>query len=915
MSAIGAGGMGEVYRARDTNLNRDVALKILPESFALDADRVARFKREAQVLASLNHPNIAAIYGIESHALVMELVEGEDLSAVIKRGAMPLADALPISRQIADALETAHEHGIIHRDLKPANINVRSDGTVKVLDFGLAKALDPVASSAEAAALANSPTITSPARTETGVILGTAAYMSPEQARGKVVDRRADIWAFGCVVYELLSSRRAFPGDHTADVLASVLKGDAHWEALPSDLPAPLRRLLRRCLEKDPKKRLSAIGDARLELDEAASGQSDSSATAAPVQVAVVPPLWRRALPWAVVAGALTIALVLALVLRSPWTTAPAPTPRKLLASIGADASLPTNTGPSVILSPDGTTLAFVAQLGGATRLFVRKLDQLEAVALAGADGAADPFFSPDGQWIAFFADGSLKKVSATGGEAVTLCEAPSGRGGTWADDDTIIFAPASLSALLRVPAAGGTPAPFATLSEGAVTQRWPQALPGGAGVLFTEGSSRITLVDTGNIVVVPRQGGAPKIVVRGGSFSRYLPSGPASPTRDPRDGGYLVYMKGSTLFGIRFDLSRLEVVGQAVQVLQGVSAFPTTGGAQLAFASDGTLVYVPGGVSSPTHAIDWTTRDGKTSVLRAAKADWANPRLSPDGQKLAMDISDGTQRDIWVYEWARDTLTQVTFDPSDDGFPVWTPDGKRIVFASDRAKQGVANVYWVKADGTGAVSRLTDSPVPQYPTSWHPSGQFLIFEQLTAGPTGWDLMIVPMEGDTAHGWTPGKPRVFLATAAAEFQPMFSPDGRWMAYASNAAGSNSNTYDVYVRAFPGPGGPWRISTASGVFPLWSPTAHELLFTSSFSGGQVLFAPYTVVGDSFQADKPQVWTPTGVVGLGTNSPYDIHPDSKRLALAAAADQSVVVQDKVVFLFNFVDYLEKTVAGKQ
>jgi len=401
----------------------------------------------------------------------------------------------------------------------------------------------------------------------------------------------------------------------------------------------------------------------------------------------------------------------------------------------------------------------------------------------------------------------------------------------------------------------------------------------------------------------------SPRTTPRGGYFGRYLSSGASSTTRDPRDGGYLVYMKGGTLFGIRFDPSRLDVIGQAVPVLEGMWSGPASGAAQLAFASDGTLVYVPGAASSPTNPMDWTTRDGKTSVLRAAKADWANPQFSPDGQRLAMDINDGKQRDIWVSDLARDTQTQLTFDPGDDIAPVWTPDGKRIVFASDRIRKGVRNLYWVNADGTGEVSRLTDSPVTQAPYSWHPGGKFLSFTQNTGGATGWDVMILPMEGDAARGWTPGRPTVFLATPATEIYPVFSPDGRWMAYALNEIGS---TFDVFVRPFPGPGGPWRISTGGGLFPRWSPTAHELLFVS---GSQVLFAPYTVVGDSFQADKPQVWTPTGAVNLGLPYPYDIHPDGKRLALAAAVDQTGVVQDKVVFVFNFVEYLKKTVPGKK
>ena len=904
---IGAGGMGHVYRARDSKLNRDVALKVLPDLLAGEPDRLARFRREAQVLASLNHPNIAHLYGFEdapstgsgqagaAHALVMELVEGPTLAERIAAGPIPLSDAVPIARQIADALEAAHEQGIIHRDLKPANVKVRDDGTVKVLDFGLAKALDPMAASG--VETMNSPTLTGRA-TQLGMILGTAAYMSPEQARGRVVDRRADIWAFGVVLYEMLTGRRAFEGDDISITLASVLKEDVSWQSLPANLPAPVRRLLRRCLEKEPKRRLSAIGDARLELDEAgAAADRDGSVATAPAAAANVP-AWRRVLPWAI-AGLFGAAFVAAIVVWSPWSSVPAPTPRKLLAHVGADASLPTLLGSSVILSPDGTTLAFVAAQAGQVRLFVRKLDQLQAAAFTGTEDAANPFFSANGQWIAFFAGGKLKKVSITGGAAVPLCDAPAGRGGTWADDDTIIFIPSSgpKVGLMRVPAAGGTPAAFGALNEGAMTQRWPQALPGATGVLFTENSSTAGF-DGANLVIAPLSGGTPKVVVRGGYYGRYVPS------------GHIIYMQQGTLFAVPFDLARLETTGQAVPALEGVMASPGTGGAQLAVSSEGTVVYVAGAAATATNQIDWMTRDGKPSVLRATKADWANPEFSPDGQKLALEISDGRQRDIWVYEWARDTLTQLTFDPGQDRNPVWTPDGRRIVFTSDRAKTGISNLYWVNADGTGEVARLTDSPESETPTSWHPSGKFLAF-QANRGATTWDLEILPVEGDALKGWTPGKPTVFLNSPASEVSPQFSPDGRWIAYFSNEATTN---FDVYVRPFPGPGGKWRVSMEGGIYPHWSATANELLFLG-LSQPLIMVAPYAVVGDSPRLDKPRIWSPTGYRGIGLNKPYDVHPDGKRLALIAATDQAGIVQDKVVFVFNFSEHLRTIAPGRK
>lgn len=564
----------------------------------------------------------------------------------------------------------------------------------------------------------------------------------------------------------------------------------------------------------------------------------------------------------------------------------------------GADASLVVNRGASAVLSPDGTTLAFVGQQRDQRRLYIRKLDQLQAGSLAGTEGADSPFFSPDGQWLAFFAGAKLKKVSVTGGAAISLCDAPSGRGGTWTVDDAILFTPASTgnTTLMSVSAAGGTPVVFGTLSEGATTQRWPQALPGGKAVLYTEHSA-LNGFDAANLVVAPRSGGTSKIVVRGGYYGRFVSS------------GHLIYMQQGTLFAVAFDRDRLETIGQAVPAVEGVAGTSGVGGAQVTVSAEGTLVYVPGVPLTDARPIHWLTRDGKTSVLRATKAEWANARFSPDGQKLALEISDGKQREIWVYEWARDTLTQLTFDPGEDRVPVWTPDGRRIVFASDRAKSGILNWYGVNADGTGEVARLTDSPDPVGQGSWHPSGKFFAFHA-NRGATGNDLMVLPLEGDAARGWTPGTPTVFLSTPANEMTPMFSPDGRWIAYSSSETGLNN----LYVRPFPGPGGKWRISTEGGAVPRWSATTPELLFRRPASSGQFMVASYAVVGEAFRAGTPQTWSPTLAEGWGLlNAGYDLHPDGKRVAATAAPVQADAVLDKVVFVFNFADYL-RTIATR-
>jgi len=900
---LGVGGMGEVYRATDSQLKRAVAIKILPAPVAADADRLARFLREAEVLASLNHPNIAAIYGLERTsnltALVMELVEGPDLSDVIVSGPMALGEALLIARQIAEAVEAAHERGIIHRDLKPQNIKVRADGTVKVLDFGLAKAMDTVGrgfSRADHGAPEGTPyvpepapTMTSPAMTAMGMILGTAAYMSPEQARGRPVDRRADIWAFGVVLYEMLTGRRAFEGDDISITLANVLKEDVTWAALPPDVPASVHRLLRRCLEKDPKRRLGWIGEARLALDE---GAATEFMTQAP-SIGVSTPMWRRAVPWSMAALGLGTAAV-AVWLWAPWRTEPATAPIRLLSNIGADASLETARGPAAVLSPDGTTMAFVAQpIGQPRRLFVRRLNELQATPLAGTDGADLPFFSPTGESIAFFAAGELKKVAVDGGAVRRLCDAPSGRGGTWTVDNTIIFTPSGLTnaRLMRVSAEGGQPSEFGTLGDGATTQRWPQALPGGTHVLYTENRATSDF-ESANLVVAPLAGGPPKIVVRGGYGGRYV------------HGGHLTYMQQGTLQAVPFDLVRLEAIGPAVMAGEGIAADPVYGSAQTAFADDGTLMYVPGQAVASVRPVDWVARDGTVSTLRPEPSQWTEPRFSPDGKKLALVISDGKQSDIWIHDIQTDRMTQFTTDPARDRTPVWSEDNRRIVFSSDRGQPGgPTNVYMANADGTGEVTRLTDSPNRQVAFSWHPD-QTVVFYQEERPGTRWDLMVLPLKGSAATGWTPDTPSALLADTGSELYPQISPDGRWLAY--YVPDTNGISIDVWVRSFPGPGGKWRVSEDIARFPKWSPTSRALLFVDP-NERNIKMAPYSVVGNAFQVGKVTTWSPALIRQSGASDPFAIHPDGKRVAATAVVAERAETSNEVVFVFGFSAYL--------
>jgi Tol biopolymer transport system component len=902
---LGAGGMGEVYRARDKRLNRDVALKVLPDLFASDPERLARFQREAQVLASLNHPHIGQIYGLEEsgtvRALIMELVEGETLADLIARGPVPADQVLPIAGQIAQALEAAHDAGIIHRDLKPANVKVRTDGTVKVLDFGLAKAFDPAAS-VPAAAVQNSPTVTSPMMTGRGVILGTAAYMAPEQARGRAVDKRADIWAFGVVLCEMLTGERAFKGDDPSDVLAAVLRQEIDWTRLPGSTPASIRRLLRRCIERDPKNRLRDIGEARIAIEEAMAHPDAQSAPTRGAQEYLPPSGWRVLAPWALT-GVLAVALLLALVRLATWQAAPQPKlPAKLSVEVGADATLNVSGGAAAaILSPDASLLAFVAQkaAGESELIYIRRFDQLEATPLPATAGARNPFFSPDGQWIGFFAGGKLKKVATSGGAAVTLCDVSAERGGSWADDGTLFVALDSRAGLSRVPSSGGSPVALTTLdaSAGEITHRWPQALPGGKAVLFTAnrtvGSGDF---ENATVVVQSLTDGRRKVVQRDAYFGRYVPS------------GHVVYVHEGTLFGIPFDLEQLEPTGSPVPVLEGVSTAPSNGSAHFAVSAAGTFAFVRGLIQRSIVPIQFVDRAGNSQLLRAAPAAYNNPQFSPDGTRLAVDIRTSGQRDIWVYEWERDRMLRLTFDLTATG-PVWTPDGRRIAFASARADKSTPNLYWQMANGTGEAQRLTESQNNQYPMSWHPSGKLLAYEEDSA-KTQRDIMILPLDGDESSGWKPGKPTVFLGTPSVERQAAFSPDGRWLAYVSLESGQP----EVYVRPFPGPGGKWQISSGIGAQPVWSENGKELFYRGNLA---LMVVPYAAEDGSFRAEKPRPWSPGRIQPREPDSrQVDLHPDGQRFVILKAPDEAVAKQNHVVLILNFADELRRIApAGKR
>jgi serine/threonine protein kinase len=886
LAPLGAGGMGEVYRAKDTKLKREVAVKVLPAEFARDSGRLIRFQREAEVLAALNHPNIAQIYGAEEHALVMELVEGPTVGDRIQQGAIPLDETLEIARQIAEALEAAHEKGIIHRDLKPANIKTKPDGTVKVLDFGLAAILQPTVLGG--ADPANSPTLTMGA-TQVGAIMGTAGYMSPEQAVGKPVDRRADIWSFGVVLFEMLTGQRLFTGETAPQVLADVIKGEIDFGKLPSATPVAIRHLLKRCLDRDVKMRLQAIGEARVAL--ANAGKSAEPA-AAP--------------PWLANGGirsrfgivgwiAVAVLAVGATVEGWGWWHTSRPGEKPLLrldVDLGPEISLPSpENSPlsTVALSPDGTRLAYVASSsGGPPRLFTRRLDQPKAVELPGTDGAIGPVFSPDGQWIGFSAGGKYNKISVQGGAVIPLADMPFA-GASWSEDGSIISA--SSTGLIDIPSGGGAPTKVTELANAEFAAAFPQVLPGSKAVLFV---SYATLsADRASVEVVTLADGHRKTLVPGGTSARYLPAANGY--------GYLVYTNKETLFAVPFDLDRLEARGTAVPVVNDVAYQALSGGAQFDVSRSGTLVYRKGGGSTaPAMAtIQWLTPGtngaGKKEPLLSKPGIYIFPRLSPDGTRLAMMVMEHGAMDLWVYDLRRDAMTRLTSDGGPGGL-VWSRDSRYVFFGTVRS-----GILWTRADGAGDPRPLTGTKTNQAPLSIASDGTWLAYSEYAGGAQIWT---VPLE-ETNGQMKAGKPRQILTSPFTEVSAAFSSDGKWLAYCSNATG----TYEVFVQAFPETGGRLQVSNNGGTFPVWSSNSHDLLYQF---GDQIMAVAYTAKGDRFVAEKPRVWlAKLGGFRAGFGSAWDLAPDGKRVAVVTPAETSGAPnQDHDVVMFlNFLDELRR------
>jgi eukaryotic-like serine/threonine-protein kinase len=885
LSALGAGGMGEVYRARDTKLDRAVAIKILPEAFAADTERIARFQREAKTLASLNHPNIAHIHGLEEsngvRALVMELVEGEDLAQRIARGAIPVDEALAIAKQMADALEAAHEQGIVHRDLKPANIRVRRDGTVKVLDFGLAKAMEPTG--VPSSSVSQSPTITTPAMTQAGMILGTAAYMSPEQARGKPVDKRADIWAFGCVLYEMLTGQRAFDGQGVSETLARVIEREPDWAKLPATLSPALRTYIKRCLQKDPKQRVQAIGDVRLALEGAY--ETAVPQTAAPAVVAE----WRRVALVGVAAIVASGAIIGTLV----WVAMrPAP-PRvsRLQITPSGTAALTINWNDrGLAITPDGSHLIYVGNQG--TQIFVRALDALAPVAVFTGHNPRGLFVSPDGLWIGFV-DGLsvLKKVAVTGGPAVTLAtlDTAGPSGATWGPDDTIIVATNSVeTGLQRVGAAGG---PVTVLTrpdraQGEADHFWPEMLPGGGAVLFTI-TALTGGLDAAQVAVLDLRTGKRKMLVRGGSHAHYAPS------------GHLVYLAAGTLQAVPFDLARLETRGTPAPVVRDVET--TVNGAVLAVvAGDGTLAYVSGSVAGTPRTLVWVDRQGHETPIPAPPRPYLLPALSPDGTRVAVFAND-QERDLWLWDLRRTTLTRLTLTPGVDVIQVWTPDSRRLIFTSERA--GVRNLFWQAADGSGAVERLTESPNTQYPTAVSPDGRRLIFSE-DAPTTGNDVWVIELDGTR-------RATALLQSPFVERNGIISPDGRWLAYEAN----DSGRFEVYVRPFPDVNsGHWQVSTTGGTRPIWARSGQELVYVSPTGA---IMGVGVARGPSWAATTPTLLVKEGyfTIPIWWGRSYDMSPDGQRfLMIKEGGADGTAPPATIIVVQHWVEELKRLVPTK-
>ena len=869
VSPLGAGGMGEVYRGRDTKLGRDVAIKILPEQFAKDPERVARFEREARTLASLNHPHIAQIYGLEQgpvdagphKCLVMELVEGEDLSQRIAQGPIALDEALAMARQIADALDAAHGQGIVHRDLKPANVKVRDDGTVKVLDFGLAKPVEgPSASSAA--------TITSPAMSMPGVILGTAAYMAPEQAKGKPVDKRADIWAFGCVLYEMVTGRRAFGGEDISETIASILRSEPDWRGVP----ASIKPLIVSCLQKDPRQRLRDIGDVTLLLDRAPANATPIAPASTPMAATVLA---------AAAIAALLISGVMLWRARATGSADNAPVVRSTVRfQRGSLMQLGSNQ-PSLAVSPDGRTIAYAALGPEGSMLWTYSVDAFEPKPLAGTGGGSTPrnvFFSPDGRQIAFFQNNQLKRMPVAGGTVTVVCDAVFNYGGTWTDRDEIVYVAAGKSrpagGLWIVPAAGGEPRLIVDMFVS-----YPDALPGGRVVIAITDNPTARTASELNIISIDVETGDVRPLIAGGTYPRYAAT------------GHVLFLRNGALIATAIDVAARTVSDQSQVVVQDVFMNPAMASGNFAVSAAGTLAYAPGTSEDFQRQLVLVDAKGVRTPVSDERRYFEWPSASPDGQRIAVGIP-GWRDVVWLLDRSRGSLTELTTGDSQGISPVWTPDGQRIAVATWAS--GATNLHWIAADGSGGLERLSTSKFLQRPNTWTPDGKTLIYEVRTP-EGGDDLWTLELDGR--------KEKPLIATRFNESNAALSPAGTWLAFSSDQSGKP----EVYLTRFPSAAGRIQVSTEEGRNPAWSPDGRRLYYRG-FDGA--ILAVEVGAGS-----PPALSRPVEVARLPPAPPtrghFDVMPDGRLLLVD---DESVgAITPELRIVVNWFDELRQKMSG--
>jgi serine/threonine-protein kinase len=863
LKPIGAGGMGEVYQARDTRLGRTVAIKVLPSHLASRPELRERFEREARSIAGLNHPHICTLYDVGhqngTDYLVLEHLEGETLAERLAKGPLPLDRVLEYAVEISDALDKAHRKGITHRDLKPANIMLTKSGA-KLLDFGVAKLREEAESpSDESETVAGARQLTGE-----GTIVGTLHYMAPEQVEGRVadIDSRTDIFAFGAVVYEMVTGKKAFEGSSQASVIAKILQQEPPHPMSPPSLD----RLVKVCVAKDPDARWQSAGDLCRELKWITDAGSKSESSAARPS--------RRVLPW--VAAALMSAAVGVLVwMWRPVTTQPV---SRFTISLPPGQRLEALDQPAIAISPDGKNLVYVAADGSSPQqLFLRPLDSLEPRAIAGTEGAFSPFFSPDGQWIGFFAAGKLKKVAVAGGSVATLADADTRGGASWSSKGTLAFQWRSERILQQVSQEGGTPQPLTRAEKTSLFHRWPEFLPGGRAVLFAGSTSNFAWNDAQiNIQIV---GGADRVdLVQGGTQPRYAST------------GHLLYARGGFLMAAPFDARRLAVTAPAFRVLEGLRQSPSSGCAQYSVSQTGTLVYLAGSMVGREASLVWVRRDGEEEMLSDVPRAYQFPRVSPDGRRVAVSIAD-EESHIWSYDVARDTLDRLTFEGKDNSTFAWPPDGRSIAFRSDRG--GPPNLFLQALDGSSPVERLTTSDSPNSPNSFSPDGRLLAFVENTP-ETGRDILVLSVSDRSA------KP--YLNSLYEESAPKFSPDGKWLAYSSDESGRR----EIYVQSYPGPGRKWQISTGGGQEPVWNPLGGELFYRQ----GNKILAVQIDTESGLSARNPRILFEGPYLPSAATFPfYDVSPDGERFLMLKPAESQTAAPTQIHVVLNWHQELKE------